>query len=65
MDGKQSKFQAFVVFFLLVYVNVNRNKQQKLIIILSKTTYILNDVHLNQNVICFENNFYSRSEVSD
>jgi hypothetical protein len=27
VDGKQSNFQAFIVYFLLLYVKVNRNKQ--------------------------------------
>jgi len=42
--GKESKFHAFIVYILVVYVNKNLNTQEKNIP--SKTTYTLNRKHL-------------------
>ena len=41
IEGKKSKFYAFVVYILVVYVNINLNIKEKKCI-LSKTTYTLN-----------------------
>jgi len=57
MEEKQSKGDAFFVSFFLSDVNINLNIKEKLINFQSKTTYILNSIHIVWNSICFRQQF--------